>query len=293
MLKYLSPTSLRVFESDPEAFYLAYLSGRPRAPQTPAMAAGAAFDAFVKSELLSCLFGNTSPFSLFAFSLFESQVEKHNQDEAWTVGQIVLARYKELGAFNALLERLQASPVAPRFETGLYGEVFGVPLHGKPDIIYFTPEGSRVVHDFKVNGFYSTHTTSPKPGYFWLRPENKSHDRYEVGEYKGIPCCVAQKMPQVNEEWADQMMIYAWLTGERIGSEDMVVWIDQVVGPRDKLRVASFSNRACRIHQEALSARLVEAWEIINSDWLFRDLSREDSQRRCEILKTEDSEYVS
>ena len=84
---YLSPTSISLFYTDLREYYLQYLcDNRPeRMPQTAPMAAGSAFDAYVKSYIYENLIGKDPKFELS--TLFEAQVESQHRDQMRILGE--------------------------------------------------------------------------------------------------------------------------------------------------------------------------------------------------------------
>src|SRR3989304_8388956 len=154
--KYLSPSSLSKFESNPELFYIQYLcpfrTGRP--PQESFMAVGSALDAFVKSQIHNDIHGvESTKGTPFEFqTMFEAQVEPHVRDYALTMGGHLFGQYNESGAYGHLLADLVKSPNPPQMEFEVKGEVEGVVLLGKPDLGDILAEGIHVISDWKVEG---------------------------------------------------------------------------------------------------------------------------------------------
>lgn len=225
---YLSPTSLDVYSQSAEQYYLQYLADDrpPRMLQTPAMAVGSAFDAFAKSWIYGRLYGEGHNPRYDLRSLFEAQVESHNRDVVWGMGEYLFAQYRASGALSDLMLELGGAVGDPRFEFEVRGEVVapgiragdfrrvssgvelervalgtmpgsppGVVLLGKPDIYFINNEGTSVILDWKVNGFLGKGLTSPSPGYI------ESRDLVSVGinntswRYKGChrDACVGRR----------------------------------------------------------------------------------------------------
>jgi len=287
MIKYLSPTSIKLFNSDIEEFYLKYVSDVdiPRFPQTQPMAAGSAFDAFVKSHLYGCLFGENE-FDLR--TIFENQVEKYNWDWAWEAGKHIFEEYKKAGCVDALLIELSKAVGKPRFEFSVSNEVKGVPLLGKPDVFFINSDGARVVYDWKVNGYCSSRLKSPMKGYIILREigkEFKVHKDCFLLNFKNILINAAMKLEDSNKDWADQLAIYSWLLGEEVGSEEVIFGIEQICGPKDRLRFASHRLKISPEYQYHLLELAQHIWNIVTSGWIFRELTEEQSRERCKLLE--------
>ena len=301
-VKYLSLTSIMKWRDDREYFYLQYLAEDrpPREPQTQPMSIGSAFDAYVKSYIHSHIdeLKGDSDFKLGV--LFESQGEEHNRPWARVEGLKVFDAYRRSGALADLMLQLACCEETPMFEFmvhgtlekhGISGDVGGVTLLGKPDAYFTTLDGARVILDWKVNGYCAKRVTSPKPGYLKIRDGSEQGSRNNNAMHrecipmllKGILINGATKMEHVYADWALQLCVYAWLCGEGVGA-DFVVYIDQICGPADKIRVAQ--HRCCigQGYQERLFEEIEEIWEIVQSDHVFREMSKERSMERCKIL---------
>lgn len=237
-LPYLSPTSVNMALNDPEQFYMQYLTGyKPREPQTLPMSVGSAFDAYVKAYLYKELVapskhGNSSSYELE--HLFESQVESQNRDWARSHGGFVFGMYKQLGSLSDLLLDLrracESTGVLPIFESKIEALVNGVPLLGKPDL-YFRlppsdrwPNGTKIVFDWKVNGYCSKSAVSPVAGYAKIRGGRTSgscHKEAQLCYKSGMAFNVNGYFEHRHESWASQLAIYSWvLDGMRASPEE-------------------------------------------------------------------------
>lgn len=296
-IQYLSPTSLSLYLKDKQEFYLNYLAeDRPdRFPQTEPMALGSSFDAFVKSYLHQSLFGKTDPKFEFQ-TLFEAQVEEQNRDRAKKNGEHIFNEYKAEGCLADIMLELSNSVIEPKFELDVKGVVngykegitkksdTGVVFLGKPDLLFVNASAARVILDWKVNGYYSAYFTSPMKGYIRLRQSRSNkgaHKEAYVTVHKGMQINAAHYLEQLNEDWARQLSIYAWLFGEEIGS-DFIVAVDQVVG--NPPRFAEHRLRIGSDFQFRTFAQAQEAWDVVHSDHYFRELTFEESKVKCESL---------
>jgi hypothetical protein len=77
-----------------------------------------------------------------------------------------------------------------------------------------------------------------------------------------------------------------------VGDEDMVTCIDQLAckPTEDRFPLIRVAQHRCRISKDwqlKLKDRLVKCWGIIQSGHIFDDLSREESDARCEVLDME------
>jgi hypothetical protein len=296
----ISPSAFAKFEKDPEAYYLAYLAEpKPqREKQSDPASVGSAFDAFVKSRLMNNIFGD----NCFA-QLFETQVEPHVRDFAFKAGKHTMDSYVSCGAYADLLDMLEDAREEPQFEFDADTEIDGIPLFGKPDCRFVHRGGAHVILDWKVNGYCSKASVSPNKGFAlvrdglgWEKPSRnngKSHALYEPQEFMGLTVSKFY-MEQVSIDWADQLTMYGWMMGEPIGSEEVVVCIDQIVakaaGPLGledgppKLRIANHCNRVSAAHQHTLVARLKSMWEAAHTGHVFTNLDRETNDEQCRKL---------
>ena len=324
-IKRLSPTSLHQWERGREDFFLQRLADKrvEREPQSPAMAIGSAFDAFVKCALHHHLFGNegesfvdragedTGIGTYNLERLFEEQVEnKEIRPWAWEAGKYAFDCYVTWGNYNELLQELLQSEEDPRFEFALTAEVGGVPLQGKPDLWY--KREVQVVYDWKVMGFCSKSAQSPKKFYKSCRDcwgldrwkatrgggQPKAHKGYSEVDHFGHKIG-GHFLSEVDKKWADQIATYAWMLGVPVGDEDMVVGLDQLAckpspdaeaNRMPLIRVAQHRCRISREGQEKLLKRYQSCWEAIQSGHIFDDLTREESDARCEVLNMEQPE---
>lgn len=300
---YLSYSSLSQFEKDVEEFYLKHLSETraARLPQERPASVGSAFDAYVKAALYAEL--NLPQDQRYEFeALFEAQVEPQNRDWARSEGQYVFDCYRQSGMYTTLLNLLRRSIEPPRFEFAVRAEIEGVPFLAKPDCRFVLPGPLHVVHDWKINGYCSKSATSPTKGYMLCcdgfvaaksAKQNKSHGQaHKLFEpIEVTPGYTIDKgyLEDCSTQWADQLSLYGWSLGEKIGDSSVVLSIDQGVAKpmhegRPRMRFASFRARVRQSYQEFLAKRLRDAWAVISSGHIFRHLSPEDSEIRCQLL---------
>lgn len=303
---YLSYSAMSLHETDPDEFYLKYLSDdRPgRLPQTPPMSVGSSFDARVKAALHEALFGKGADPDYEFDALFEEQVEEQCRDFALEAGKYAFDAYKLTGAYDELLKLLHQSIEPPRFECKLTGEISGAPFLGKPDCRFVLDFGQgriSVILDWKVRNFCSKHAASPSKGYALCRDGytgklSRSHDKphklYMEHDFRGLKIN-RDYMENSNTSYADQCSLYGWLLGEPMDSEETVVFIDELVakptgdvlnGEYPLLRVANHRARVSPQYQLELSNRVKKCWDAITSGHIFTELSREESDLRIETL---------
>jgi predicted transposase YbfD/YdcC len=292
------------------------------------MAVGSSFDAYVKSFIEKALFGTVSPEFEFD-ALFTKQVEPHNRDSARASGAICFQAYRESGSLDDLLQLLRESPTKPKMEFTVTGGssvegfdengnvyrtvtmtqeahslVHGndVVILGKPDLYFQTKDGTDVIFDWKVNGYYSKSGKSPTPGYLLYKdgfnPKSRNHGKthadaipYNAGnmEYSLHP-----NLEQVEPTWARQLSAYSWLCGSAVGSS-LIAAVDQLCcKPSFPTAMISVAQHRCCI----TSSFQIEAynmfqtlWSIVQSDHIFRHLTPEESQERIRVLIQQNEAY--
>lgn len=309
-IKGLSPTSLHLWESDRDEFYLKYLAdaSRPDQQQTDAMSVGSAFDAYVKASLHHHIFGHDGGGEYALETLLTTQVDNNCLEFARRAGKHCFDRYRVCGAYDELLEVMLRSEEPPRFEFKLTGEVGGVPLVGKPDCWFKV--GVHVTLDWKVEGYCSKYAQSPKKFYKTCRDtweptkevkatrgggEPRPHKGYEEMEHHGHKIG-GHWLEDVDKKWADQIAIYSWLLGMPVGDEETITCIDQLAckphplqdGADERMdpliRIAQHRCRISSFWQHSLLGRLQDTWRCIQAGHIFDDLSLEESKARCEVM---------
>jgi hypothetical protein len=299
---YLSHSSLTTWGKDKEEFYIKHLAETraQHVPQENYMSVGASFDAYAKSALHERLFGKGTDPQFEFNTIFEAQVEPQNRDFALEAGKYIYDCYVMTGAFEELLALLQKSKEPPRFEFKVDGTINGVPILGKPDCRFIHECGVHVILDWKVKGFCSKYGASPSKNYRLCRDayglphkasksHNTAHKDYMPYDHHGFEINKTY-LEEANEEYADQICMYGWLLGEQVGDEEVVCCIDEIVSkymPTGKplLRVAHQRARVSSAHQTMVLGRATECWEAITSGWIFRDLTREENDAKCQHME--------
>ena len=295
-IKYISPSSLSCFYQDREEFYLRYLAEIrvPKIPQSRPMAIGSAFDAFVKNYIMGALVGSAGiPPEFQIENIFEAQVEPQNRDWALSHGERLFEAYRASGALANLMLELSAATELPRFEFTVECRVAhaccagGIPLLGKPDAYCKLSDERGLIIDWKVNGYCSGSSPSPKPGYVRLLPSGKQHKNAQCSRVSGIDCNIASTFETVDESWAAQTCIYLWVLGEPVGTKSLV-GIEQLCCAGGEaatpLRVASHRSRIGVQFQAALMDRIATMWTAIQSGTVL-------SQERALMLDQQAAAY--
>jgi len=295
----------------------------PYDPQSRPASVGSAFDAFVKCALHHHIFGNDGDGVYELKRLFNEQVDEANREWAWGAGKYCFDCYRTWGIYDALLQELLRSEEDPRFEFKLTGDVKGVPLVGKPDLWYKldvqvvydwkvmgycskSPQSPKKFYRSCIDCWEPTKTRKATRG----GGHSKPHPKFEEMDHKGHKIG-AHWMEDVDKKWADQITIYSWLMGMEVGDEDTIVGIDQLAckpNPdkiaQDKMlvenkdsdevievqdfkpliRVAQHRCRVSEFWQHSLMNRITSMWETVHSGHIFTELSREDSDKRCQVM---------
>lgn len=314
-LKHFSPSSLALWEKDPEEFFLKHLAETraPRVPQEAPASVGSSFDAYAKSALHAAIYGDDHDPKYSFEALFDAQVEPQNRDFARPAGRHVYECYRYSGFFDELLKELEASIEPPRFEFEIEAIIGGVPFKGKPDCRYVRRGPVHVVHDWKVNGYCSYGATSPTKGYMICRDgqaiakPNKSngqaHKQYVPCDFHGFTIDTGY-MEDIETDWADQLSLYGWALGEQIGDQNVVLQIHQAVAkplptpsatkdgplaerPKPHLRFSQYRARVRDSYQHHLLKRLQKAWAAVSTGHVLHHLSREDNDARIKMLEQE------
>jgi hypothetical protein len=242
-INYLSPSSLRMFEEDPNGFYLRRLGPKdtpvpetmePSFPQS----VGLSFDALVK-ETVAGMMGIDVP--AMDETLKKIQVEP---DRALGLGGRLVAHYARAGALGWLLLE---GPKA--LEARYDGTIDGVPVRCQIDCVL----RDNTPLDWKVAGANRPGQVSPAKGY------SRGFDSREPGKPKahklvGIP------LDEIDKDWATQMTIYSEILGVQ------TVAIDQVIVGDGYARYAQYRTTVSDKFREDVKRRLRDAWAAISEE---------------------------
>lgn len=267
----------------------------PRSATTRPMLLGSAFDAFVKNELMRCLYGGNSvklgePFHLE--TLFNEQVSE-DRSWAWEHGGYLFLQYKDHGAFDRLLIDLEGYKDEPAFELCVQGPLelpsgAEVNILGYVDCCYVNSDGHLVVLDWKCNNYCATRKKSPHPFFVHRYPSMKQYAKsapINKGKLEIQDACFSK----VNKLWANQLAIYSWMLGSPVG-EPCIVQIEQLLGIPDgkefpQCEIITYRGHISRAYQVELWNRLEDMNNIILSGHIFDHLSRDESDAFCAKLE--------
>lgn len=298
----LSHSNVRKYHEDPYDWVMTYLvkDRADKTPQTEPMSVGSAFDAKVKSELAKELFGEGAKPELEYEAVFESQVEEHNRDFAKPAGEHAFEAYVYSGMYQELLTMLLEAQDEPRFEFECVGKVGGIPIKGYPDCRFIHKSGVAVTLDWKCMGFCSKSSVSPSKGYRLCkdghpakkpsRSHNKSHKDYLPFDMGGLEVNQVY-MEDCKPIYADQLTVYGWLLGQKVGDENVCVMVDELVwkfagSHRMPIgRVANHRGRVRKEYQIQLLERYKKVWRAVESGYVFTNMGRQENDDQCRQLE--------
>lgn len=245
--------------TSPGKFYLAYLRGcRGSRNPSEAMELGSVFDGYVKMYLCKQLYGQNSDWESY------NNIRPETPDSVLKAAAFVFQTYLKDGEFNALLAELNNSATPPKFEFELHNTINGIPLKGFPDLFFTTEEGTLVIYDWKVNGYFGSTTTSPTKGY--ISYGGQPHKSVNLATKAGIGI---NTNPISKREWMNQLTIYSWLLGNPVGEENHVLGIDQIVCNPPKIRTARHRSFSKKSYQLELFNSLKSTWlKVTDPTWL-------------------------
>lgn len=287
MLDYLSPTSINTFLEKQDEFFLTYMVGVPRTPQTEAMVAGSVFDACVKAYLVVNPEGHDEydkeAHTKHYQEYFEETVEPHLRNERWyTNGIILFNMYKETGALKHITNDAEPGTIEALGKVRRTIEVDGikVPLLGKPDLSWVSKsQCCKIVDDWKCNGAVSPHNKSPNPGYVDIFPSRNMH--------KDCLLVDGVNTNDMHPAYSLQLTIYKLLTdAEIVGINQLVFKANKPGQVFGDMRVALHRHRVSDTLEENVKRAALKVWQAVTSyeeGGPFGDLSAE----KCALLKNQ------
>lgn len=253
--EYLSPSALFCWRKDKDEYYRRYLSEAkiPRFRQTEAMSVGGAFDCWTKSAILARygllpMEDTDSPVEKIAEHAEKgivACVEEYNLEFARRAGKACFEQYDRQG-FLALLRVLDEARTIQTESTGR-ATIDGVPLLGKPDLVFITKNGRTCVLDWKVNGWCGASVVRPKSGHIGGRGVDLMFED-GVGYYATVR----------DKEWYDQLAIYGLVTGE----STVMGWIEQLCCCKGS--VLEIGRHIGVVDCTSITAELKELWAVVS-----------------------------
>lgn len=269
MIKYLSPSSLKAYESMPYTFFLErMLKAKPRDPQSVPASAGSAFDAYIKCRLAKKLdildkvynraiegsFVSDKQYLLGlkpAQGMFEISVDLPNRDIVKDPCILLSGMYAE--SKTCQQTKWLDFELQPSYSLMWKGAV--IPIWMKLDAA-IEWEGQRIIHDWKVKGFSSD--TSPPAKYVSIETLGDGSEGILEGPHKGYYHGVP--MHEINPDWGDQLTTYSWALGNPVGKEVKAV-IDCLSKRNGTWRVSRYLGVLTESNQLALAERYYKTWQ--------------------------------
>lgn len=290
---YLSPSSLKQIEHEPNKFYLTRMAPDPwpKDPQNIAAAVGSSFDVMIKNYLINKKPGVLDSFPEkeevfkrlldgcydeqdrnkysemnFFDAFFEMSVEEQHRNEAKGAGLKICRFYVEI----LPMLKTQFADVEIHRNFTLFNQF--VPLFMKLDA-NVKDRNILIPHDWKVMGYSSQ--ASPKPGYAYIVGEDgvlkPPHAKYR----EDIP------FDEIDVDWASQLATYGWGMGKVPGMPFMAQ-IHAIVLRETGMRIAVYYGEITAEFQKQLIARYKKAWDSINDGSFVRSLGPD----RCLVEAT-------
>ena len=264
----ISPTMLSTLESDEVAWIRTYIYGE-REPQNEAMAAGSAFDAFIKWHLHGQSVATQEAISALIEDKVLWGVSEENTDYGRRIGRYLFDEYVKLHGVEFLKEEIgQAQVFMEETVQGIMTyKGHAVPIGGKPDLFWHKEQGGGLVpciRDWKVSQIKKDKPTIVK-GYHRLCLPAAGVSVPRVAEVTDIPNVyhhkeIVRDLPSILPRESTQLCMYAWLCGVPVG-EPIDGGIDRLVGM--PLRLVTYRGVIGVAFQQQLAERLILAWDRI------------------------------
>lgn len=267
-IKYLSPTSLRQFETDPDEFVCQRVLRMRKFKQTEPMAIGSYFDEKIKHHLID--YFNLPAAEMSSIETMTPLVKER--------GELAYDAYLNSTGYNRLIQLLEEADTID-----LVGdcqvEIAGIPTRGKTDLAF--TYGPRIyVLDWKVNGFASS--ASPVMGYV-------GHPKFSHAlNQDGVAYNYEKPLVRRKPEWIDQLSIYNLQFDEN--RTKFIGMIDQLVLKKNGQPVVAQHREKIEQDQiDKIKTRLQTAWRYIQREHYFPLLSKEESDARVEKLNSQNA----
>jgi hypothetical protein len=129
------------------------------------------------------------------------------------------------------------------------------------------------------------------------RNASKPHPEWKAFQHSAELTIGEQFLETINTDWADQLSTYAWMLGEPVGDEKVVMAVHQIVAKpvaeqSPLLRVAQFENRVSSVWQKTLLSRYQTCWRAVESGHIFDTLDRDRSDELCAMLDNQTDTLV-
>jgi hypothetical protein len=266
-IQYLSPSSFMEYNTCSWKFINKRLMGRPKALDTQGIPAamGCAFDVYMKRYLARQLkIDNRPDLEINTLLSSVSIPDTSLREEILEQGKSLAMKYIDLGFTKRLLseglsdvevDKFLTMPLHPDFSHMVDRDGHLIPdlrLFGKLDCV-ITQENLLIPHDFKIRGYKSKSGYSPTPGYkMYITSDGKTKEYHTKHE-----CPI----DELNERWAIQLTIYAWMLNhvQRPG-ENLPLAIDEITFGRNNIVFSQIRSFTSVEYQKALWRDLSECW---------------------------------
>lgn len=240
---------------------------------------------------------NPTDYRFHLKTIFDAQVEAQHRPWAWTHSEYLFDNYQKSGALADIMLELQRGTKWD-FEFTVDGNLrhkdLAVPLQGKPDCYFKNSADAHVILDLKVNGYCSKSKVAPQKGYVQRRTKEGRrlgpHADAIMLEYKGLMINAQQPMDYMNEQWATQLTIYAWLMGEEVGS-DFICGIEQLAcgpptatDPGHVVEFVSLRSKVTKEFQFRLADRLHFMWDHMLRGHIFPKMTQVENDEYIKKL---------
>lgn len=234
MIDYLSPSSYKDWKHCGWRFKLIRIDGiKKQEIKTINLDVGTVFDAHVKRMLNRRLL-----LSVLLKDVPEDIPAMH-------VGRNLAAIYQKSGALKHLVDE-----GVGHVEIDKEFLVNGIPVYGKPDF---------VMHDGTIGDWKTSLSGSPRPGYY-RRIEYQTDTELTIDkephEKNGI------NLEQVDQDWAIQVTIYAFLMGKR-PTKGLKARIEHIVTQVNKVVICSYNTEIGFEFQNLIYEDLRTTWNDI------------------------------
>lgn len=304
---YISPSQASLFYTDRAEYYMRYLADNrvPRLPQTDAMALGGAFDSHLKRALAKRYLASSDARLMEGGeydlpTMLSHAIEDYlDYDKLAGLGLALFNQYVTSGAWDRLvvdMDRMDAGSLCMEQAVYYTCPETGMKLMGKPDIS-FSVGGVGHVYDAKVNGFFSKSGASPLKNHIWNSRDGVAHK--DVILQRHLCGTLVDVSGFFSPEYVRQISTYSWAL---FGRDHLVIGgIEQLACKKltgserrppssivEGVGIVYASTRALVSAdvQTLLFNEYLAMHKLIQSGWIFDDVSRAESDARCAELES-------
>lgn len=283
----MSPTSLNMFENEPDHFFLTYVKKLKRLEQTKPMSVGSAFDAYVKSYIHNVYHPSETLFTEY----FEKGVEEQNRDYARKAGKDVFDNYRSSGYLTKLINLFNVEE--PQMEISVNFDLDGVPIFGKPDLIFYHKLNKDLKIEIdKTNILEEADKTWCTQLFIYEQSiPNKYKDDNSIvkitidWKVNGYESQAGPKKGYVSCKGVPHKDVYPFVIDTNTSINE-IVGIDQIFKRgTGKIDVAQHRLSLTPNFKNNVTNRFKVAWSMIQNGHYLSNLSFEESVKRCQLLE--------